>query len=540
MLTNFNFLHLKLPAILFALALNPAVFASNPVFFQPASAYNSGDRETSSVAGADINADGKADLVVVNGCGSGITCLAEGSVGVLLGNGDGTFQPVVKYLSHGWNASSVAIADVNGDNKLDIVVANECTTRATVCPGQASIAVLLGNGDGTFQPAITYSSGGWNANSVIVGDVNADGQPDMLVANGCASAVDCSNNGALAVLLGNGNGTFQAAALYSSGGAGATSAVIEDIDGDGKSDVVVTNCGCHNGSFFNRCSIGVLLGNGDGSFRRPVDYDSGGNNPWGLAVTDFNHDGSPDVIATNSCWCLSHGTVAVLVNNGDGTFQPAVTYDSGGNLPFSIAVADFNGDGISDLAIADRCRDSDCGTNAVVGVLLGKQDHTFAAAVVFDAGGDFTNSVAVADVNDDKKPDLLTAINGGVSVLLNDSAIVVDSTPPVITVFATPKVLWPPNGKMVRVKISGVVTDMGSGVDLTSATYVVTDEYLEVQPRGAISLTSGGRYSFVILLQASRRGSDFNGRNYRIRIRAKDNAGNASFATAVIIVPHQR
>ena len=538
MLSKFIPFNLTFLAILLTLALSPTVFGSNSVVFQPAVIYNSGDRETSSVVGADINADGKVDLVVVNGCGSGITCLMEGSVAVLLGNGDGTFQPAVKYLSGGWNASSVAVADVNGDNKLDIVVANECTTRATFCPGQASIGVLMGNGDGTFQPVATYSSGGWNANSVIVGEVNADGKPDILVANGCASAVDCSNNGAVAVLLGNGNGTFQPAALYSSGGAGATSAVIADINGDGKSDVLVANCGCHNGSFFNSGSIGVLLGNGDGSFRAAVDYDSGGPSPWGLAVADLNDDGRTDLVVTNSCWCLGHGTVAVLLSNGDGTLQSAVTYDSGGNLPFSIVIADLNGDGISDLTVANRCRDSDCGADAT-GILLGKRDHTFETVVVFDAGGDFANSVAVADMNDDHKPDLLTAINGGVGVLLNNSASV-DSTPPVITLFVAPRILWPPNGKMVRITVSGLVTDAGSGVDPTSATYVVTDEYAEVQPRGVITLSSEGRYSFVILLRASRHGSDLNGRKYRIRIRAKDNAGNPGFATAMITVPHQR
>ena len=511
--------------------------SSTPLFL-PAVVYGSGDNEASSVAVADVDGDGKPDLVVVNGCGSGVTCSMEGSVGVLLGNGDGTFHPAVTYGSSGWNATSVAVADVNADGKLDILVANECTTRDVSCPGKASVAVLLGNGNGTFQPAVTYGSGGWNANSVAVAEVNGDGKPDILVANGCTSAVDCSNNGAVAVLLGNGNGTFQAAALYSSGGAGATSVTVADVNGDGRSDLLVANCGCHNGTFFNTGSVGVLLGNGDGSFQTVVNYSSGGPYPWSVAVADVNGDGESDLMVANSCWCGVNGTVAVLLGAGDGTFQPAGTYDSGGNLPLSIAVSDVNGDGVPDLVVADRCRNSDCNTNAVVGVLLDKRDGTFEPVVIFDAGGNFTNSVAVADVNGDHRPDLLTAINGGVGVLLNNPQA--DTTPPVITLSATPKVLWPPNGRMVPVTVSGTITDTGSGVNVDSAVYSVIDEYGKVQPAGAITLGAGGSYSFTVLLQAARLRNDLNGRHYAITVRASDNAGNSGSQTSVVIVPHRR
>src|SRR5947207_11421146 len=124
----------------------------------------------------------------------------------------------------GWHGrNSVAIADVNQDGKQDLVMANYDGTAG----------VLLGNGDGTFHAVVTYGSGGNNAYSIGVADVNGDGVPDLLVANGCMSVSNCTNGG-LAVLLGRGDGTFQAAVSYSSGGQIAYSLSIADLNGDGK------------------------------------------------------------------------------------------------------------------------------------------------------------------------------------------------------------------------------------------------------------------------------------------------------------------
>lgn len=114
-----------------------------------------------------------------------------------------------------------------------------------------------------------------------------------------------------------------------------------------------------------------------------------------------------------------------------------------------------------------------------------------------------------------------------------------DTTPPVIALFVSPTILWPPNGRMVPVTVFGIIADVGSGVNTSAASYMVKDEYGEIQPRGTIRLGSGGRYSFVVYLRASRRGSDLNGRHYRITVRAKDNAGNVGSKTAVVTVPHR-
>jgi hypothetical protein len=138
--------------------------------FATAVAYGSDGDLADSVAVADVNGDGKPDLLVTNAKGS--------TVGVVLGNGDGTFQTAVTYGSGGINPYSVAVADVNGDGKPDLVVGNEGNSN---CSGGA-VGVLLGNGDGTFQTAVTYCSGGIEAVSVAVADVNGDGKPDVVVA----------------------------------------------------------------------------------------------------------------------------------------------------------------------------------------------------------------------------------------------------------------------------------------------------------------------------------------------------------------------
>ncbi|MFZ0792469.1 MAG: FG-GAP-like repeat-containing protein [Candidatus Korobacteraceae bacterium] len=267
----------------------------------------------------DFNRDGKLDLAVANECGNDPTCQSGGTVGVLLGNGDGTFQTMVSYKT-GANSASVAVGDFNGDGKPDLVVTNY---------GSANVSVLLGNGDGTFQTAVNYRVGSVPT-SVAVGDFNGDGKLDLAVSN------ESSND--VSVLLGNGDGTFQAAVNYAAG-SGAYWVTAGDLRGNGKLDLVVANLAGNN--------VSVLLGNGDGTFQAAVNYGMG-NEPESVALADFNGDGKPDLAVA-----VLVQTLSALVGNGDGTFQAGMNYGVGYG-PFSAAVGDFNGDGKPDLVTANE------------------------------------------------------------------------------------------------------------------------------------------------------------------------------------------
>jgi hypothetical protein len=371
-----------------------------------------------------------------------------------------SFAPVVTYAS-GNEPSSVAVADVNGDGKPDLVVVNYVVGNGN---GSGSVGVLLGNGDGTFQTAVTYGSGGYEAVSVAVADVNGDGKPDIVVGNSIAS--DNPNQGSVGVLLGNGDGTFQTAVTYGSGGYYFPSVAVADVNGDGKPDLVVANCsqggGC-GGSSGNGV-VGVLLGNGDGTFQTAVAYGSGGLEASSVAVADVNRDGKPDIVVANVCVNDDNcaGTVAVLLGNGDGTFQTAVTYGSGGYEAGSVVVADVNGDGKPDIVVLSVCAiGSSCG---VVGVLLGNGDGTFQTAVTYGSGGYGASSVAVADVNGDGKPDIVVTNFGSdtVGVLINTS---LGSTTTALT--SSPK----PSNFGQAVTFTATVTSQGSGTPTGTVTF---------------------------------------------------------------------
>jgi hypothetical protein len=395
--------------------------------FQTAQSYASGGYTAVSVAVGDFNGDRKPDLVVANQCQSSSNC-NNGSAGVLLGNGDGTFQPVLmSYASEGINTAGVAVSDFNGDGHADLVLANQCQIRGNCSVG--SVSVLLGNGDGTFQAAQNYLSDGVFAYAVEAGDWNEDEKPDLVIVNQCQTGSNCS--GTVTVLLGNGDGTFQAPPSYASGGYDADSVAAGDLNGDGKLDLVVANlCQNNNCGHGNNGTVSVLLGNGDGTFQAAQDYATGGFGSSSVAIGDFNGDGSADVVVANQCStsdCKSGGSLSVLLGNGDGTLRAAQTYSSGAYTALSVAIADFNKDGNLDLAVANQCHDSKC-QNGAVSVLLGNGNGTFQPAQIYASAGYYTNSVVVGDFNGDGSPDLALASqcqdgscqNGGVSVLLGN------------------------------------------------------------------------------------------------------------------------
>jgi hypothetical protein len=363
--------------------------------FQSPVSYNSGGNGNSNVAVADVNGDGKPDIVSANYFGGGGCTGSPGGVAVLLGNGDGTFQSPVAYSSGGSEAIAVAVADVNGDGKPDLLVANPCPAGYCQGYGDGVVGMLLGNGDGTFQSPVAFSSGGVYAEALAVADVNEDGKPDVIVRNLCSSNGPCAEE-AVTVLLGNGDGTFQNAASYSSRGyeqiLAGFSVDVADVNGDGKPDIVVTT-GNTNGM------AAVLLGNGDGTFRPAADYSTAGNTPTALALGDVNGDGKADVVVANDY----AGMIAVLLGNGDGTFQSGSLLTE--SLGPGLAVGDFNRDGNLDLVVNN---------NGNLDVLLGLANGSFQPqAVYFDEGGNYTplnpgGSVAVADLNRDGWPDIVS------------------------------------------------------------------------------------------------------------------------------------
>jgi len=388
------------------------VAAGSPLFVPPV-AYDSGGYTATSVAVGDVNGDGKLDLVIGNRCAS-IGCQGDGngSVGVLLGNGDGTFRAAVAYDSGGFPNSTfiegVTIADVNGDHKPDIVVTNACGGFA--CSFNGTVGVLLGKGDGTFNGAVTYSSGGSFPASVAVADVNGDGKPDLLVTNACG---DSNCDGTVGVLFGNGDGTFGTATIYGSGGRQPQSLAVADVNNDGKPDLLVANtCG-------GTCSIavggvGVLLGNGNGTFKPAVTFDTGGYVIYSMSVADVNGDGKLDLLAANAF----SATVGVLLGNGDGSFQPAATYASGGSPSAqyeAIAASDVNGDGKADLLVTIESPGGNGNNQGAVGVLLGNGDGTFQPAISYSSGGYQLLWVAIGDVNGDGATDVLLANSCGSS-----------------------------------------------------------------------------------------------------------------------------
>jgi len=271
--------------------------------------------------------------------------------------------------------------------------------------------VLLGNGNGSFQPAQTYNIdaiGG--CTGVAIADVNGDGHSDLLLA--LLTNPNNARHGAAGVMLGNGDGSFGTVQLYDAGDPGSRSIAVADINLDGNLDLVLDNS--TSTTFFG--SVGVMLGNGDGTFQGVHDYDMGGFDGGSVTVADLNGDGNPDIAAANTCANnnCSLSTLGILLGNGNGTFQATnVIVGTGGWGAVSVAVTDISGDGTPDLLVDNLCDNSDTCDHGSVGLLLGHGDGTFAPAQKYNSGGLYANSLAIADVNSDGITDVFVA-NGSV------------------------------------------------------------------------------------------------------------------------------
>lgn len=336
--------------------------------FITAPTYDAG-RQASSIVVDDFNADGIPDLAVAGGSG----------VSILLGNGDASFQAPRTYVV-GAEAISLAAGDFNGDGHLDLLVANYTY--------EGSVNTLLGNGDGSFQIGESYAVGSF-LTAVAVGDFNGDGIPDVAVAS--------SNTNSVIVLLGNGDGSFQISQSFPVDGQ-PNSVAVGDFNGDGFLDLAVAK------STLDK-TVAILLGNGDGSFQPAQSYDVGFY-PYSVTVGDFNNDGIPDLAVADHDF--SGHAVAVLLGNGDGTFQAVQSFDVGSG-PISIAAGDFNSDGRLDLAVASQ-------QSCTVSVLLGNGDGTFQPSALSYALDTFYPYLAVGDFNGDGHFDLAVADGSAVAV----------------------------------------------------------------------------------------------------------------------------
>lgn len=269
-------------------------------------------------AAGDFNGDGRLDLLAVN---AGFPFAR-----VLLGGGNGTFSnPTTVFLTG--NPFSGAVADFNGDGRLDAAVSLP-----------TAIGIFLGNGLGgltTFTNTLTGYDAGFFQTFVATGDFNNDGKADL------ASLTSVTN--IVAVLIGNGNGTFRAPAHYLVGDF-PNHLALSDLNNDGRLDLVTANTGSG--------TVSVRLGAGNGTFTAALTVDAAGF-PYAVAVADFNGDGRPDLVTANRALYA----VTLFGGNGNGTFGAPTNFNVGGQ-PVALAVADFNGDGKPDLATANNFGDS--------------------------------------------------------------------------------------------------------------------------------------------------------------------------------------
>jgi large repetitive protein len=379
------------------------------------------------VAVADLNGDGHEDVIVADE--------TKGTISIFSSNGNGTLQ-LKQSLAAGIDPAFMAVGDFNGDGKIDLAVAARSAASLAVLlndgkgnlqkptltalhkapasltvaqfnnDGHASLAlgnadgtvsILLGTGSGAFHslPDVAVASG--SLSSIVVGDFNRDGNVDL--------AVTQSGVKTLTVLLGKGNGVFASPASYTVGN-NPVSSLVTDLDGDGIPDLVVVNQGSNTYS--------VLGGIGDGTFKSSLDYVVG-NGPVAAVAGQFDVNGHVDLAVINP----SSQSVTVPLGNGDGTFKAARSYLAGIE-PRAVASADLNGDKLADLVVTNYCgSDSACGKGGSVAVFLANSDGSYRLSNTYQLGAGPV-SVALADVNGDKFPDIV-ALNRGdktVSVLL--------------------------------------------------------------------------------------------------------------------------
>ncbi len=389
----------------------------------------------SGITTGDFNHDGNLDLAVSDN--------ANKNVHVLFGDGTGNFSGLKSY-SAGTKPSGIATADFNNDGNLDLAVTNA---------GSNTVSMLLGSAAGTFTTQPNPQSAGTDPISIEVTDVNSDGYPDVVAFD--AQNASSTTQGAVAVLLGNGDGTLQTPQIANFTDVPGTYPVVADFNRDGKPDLATTlttsntvavllnntlptpypggrsfagysavaagNGNMADGiaagdfdkdgyldtavSYLEDNAVRVLLNNGSGGFNLSAAY-AVGQQPYFVTSGDLNGDGYPDLITVNSSINSPKGTISVLLNNGKsglGTFAAAATYTVG-RLPYQVAIGDVNGDGYPDLAVTNY------GGNTV-SILYGSKTGTFTAGPTLTTGSE-PYGVAIGDFQHNGHPDVAVTCFG--------------------------------------------------------------------------------------------------------------------------------
>ena len=363
------------------------------------------------VATADFNGDNFQDFAVAN--------QADSTVWIFRGVGDGTFRTPSasdKYTV-GRLPSAIAVGDFNGDGKTDIAVAD---AGDSTIPGD--IEILLGNGDGTFQPPKQFLTGpGTHPVALLAKDLNGDGILDLAIVdqgNGTSPGhvLVWFGNGNKDTLTGRWNGTFNTTASYTVG-VKPTAIASAAFTSSGRPDLAVTNQ--------NDNSVSVLVQDQNNTFTPKIDPATGknfatGSGPAGIAVGDFNRDGNQDIAVTNQTEPTN--TVSILLGNGDGTFRAHNDFP-GGSGPVGIVAGNFTGSVAPDLAVADSSGNQ-------LSILIDKGDGTFQAPIGIPTGNGPV-AIAAADLNGDGTLDVIVAneASNSVTVTLNSLQSLLPNSP---------------------------------------------------------------------------------------------------------------